>query len=555
MVIARGYVARTSIVVSVLALSSLVQAQIIRQVDPYDLCAGGCTRTIPDITSGGTVTLSSNQVIDVVILGDGYLSVCSNNTKKACTTSAECGLGTCNSERADFFNDADDWYERLFGSAAADGIRPLTFFPEAFRVWAVFTPSTARASGPADIDRNSYYKVKMECSTSCDIVSDPSWWDDNDATNQAFRNNLFSAVDQVSPINGARYSSTLNSGNLITDLADLYSNLVVVMLVRRMGDGGQPGGVTINVPRTTGKARIRAATGETWQHEFFHAFSYLRDEYIGTRGSTATLNNYPDSLQSVFNISNLTYSNDRCDLPWAHIAPGARYNSNVKSLIGNLFVGGREEQGVWHSEYNCLINGRHENYRCNVDASEAYGSLRDSAHLCFWCEEITAMRILEKAGQLARAGDSADINVRGREWFSRWKSDLRSDYYAHFNFGELIAEKNACYATYSGTPCPSTFPNCQNACKSNEKPACLRGCGIRGIGNAMFVDSGASGIPDGSRDSPFTDISTAINESYLNMKCTAPHLIVIKPGSYPDATYETSSVWLADGCSSVLIGN
>ena len=34
----------------------------------------GATREIPDFANGGTVSLASNQIIDVVILGDGYLA-------------------------------------------------------------------------------------------------------------------------------------------------------------------------------------------------------------------------------------------------------------------------------------------------------------------------------------------------------------------------------------------------------------------------------------------------------------------------------------------------
>lgn len=519
----------------VLLCPSQVKAHHIRQID-----TNIGSRDIPDIVTGGSVTLSANQIIDIVILGDGYI--------------VDTGSGI--DEKEEFFTDARDWYEILFGTGANDGIRPLTFLPDAFRVRAVFKASTQRASGPADADRNSYYRVKLKCSTSCSIDTDVSWWDDNDTVNQDFRNNLFDAVDEVSPLNTAIYPSDLDSGDLITNLADLYSNLYVVMLIRRMGDDGQPGGVAINVPRTSGTDRVRAATGALWQHEFFHAFSYLRDEYIGTRGSTATLNNHPDGSVSVFNISNLTYSNERCDLPWAHIAPGGLYNSNVNSLIGNLFVGGRQEQGVWHSEYNCLINGRHENYKCNVDASEPNVRLRDRDHLCFWCQEITAMRILEKTGQLSRAGDSTDINAKGITWFNLWRTSLRHDYYDHFNIATLIAKKNACYDTFSGKACPENFPNCQDACNSDEKPVCLRGCTIRDIGNAMFVDSSAADVPDGSRWKPYTDIPAAISESYSNTNCTDPHLIVIKPGSYEGPiTYETPSTWLADGCSTVAIGD
>lgn len=510
-------------VLALLVLSGLLPARAeVRQIDPF----GTGARFIPDIQTGGIVFLNTDEIIDVVILGDGYLS----------------------GEDVDFFNDAADWYDLIFDPT--NGIRPFTSFRRAFRVHAVFKQSTNRASGPADADRQSYFKVKLECSSNCGVYIDSSWWDDNDTVNRTFRERVFKAIDEVSPLNLTQYPSNLE----MSDQADLHSNLVAVMLIRRSTDGNQPGGVTGNIPHTVGTRIVRIAMGVNWEHEFSHAFPFLKDEYIHTRGSTVSGSNPAPSDRSVFNVINLTYTNDRCDLLWPHLAPGGLYNPDKESLIGNLWKGGRgNENGVWHSEYSCLINGTHDNYFCNVEDGGPATNLRDHNHFCFWCEEIVAMRILEKTHQLERPGDPADINDRGRAWFQRWESSLRNLYYNHFNVRILIAEKNACYETFYGTPCPSEFPDCMNACDRDNVPSCIAQCTIREIGNAMYVADTAGIKLDGSRKNPYDDIFDAINGSYK--VCTDPHLIVMKPGSYPDAiTLGTPSTIMAEGCTLVAIG-
>ena len=511
----------------ILVLPAYTQAEI-RQIDPYT-----GTRTIPNIVTGGTTTLTDSEIIDIVILGDGYIVDVSTSTD----------------ETEDFFHDAHDWYDRIFDPV--NGIRPFSLFPEAFRVRANFKASSERASGPDDADRKSYYKVRLKFnvdSSLYEVDQDISWWDDDDTVNQTFRDRLFDAIDEVTPLNTAQYLALKMS-----DQADVHSHLVPVMLIRR-NDGGQPGGMTVNIPKTSGTRIVRAALGVNWQHEFSHAFAYLKDEYIGTRGSTSTDSDPAPAARSVFNVINVTHSNDRCDsdMLWSHLAPGGIYNPNVNSLIGNLFKGGKaKENGAWHSEYSCLINGTHENYFCDDVASSPNTNLRDHEHFCFWCEEIVAMRILEKTGEFWRPGDPADINVRGITWYSLWLSSLRDDYYTYFDIPTLIREKNACYDTFYGNPCPPEFPNCADACDTGQIPPCIHGCTIREVGNAMYVESSAGPGGDGSRLNPYDDIPTAISESYD--RCGNPHLIIIKPGSYPaEMSYDVRSTWLADDCNGVV---
>jgi hypothetical protein len=144
----------------------------IRKIDPY----GPGTRFIQDIETGGIETISGDEIIDVIIIGDGY--TCSS-------------LPTC--EDFDFFNDAQTLYDNLFDSV--DGIRPYSLFRQAFRVHAVFEPSADHASP----DRESYFRINVSCNPAasnpdraCSI--DLSGWqtDGTDPNNIVFRNRLFS---------------------------------------------------------------------------------------------------------------------------------------------------------------------------------------------------------------------------------------------------------------------------------------------------------------------------------------------------------------------------
>ncbi|MHC4111081.1 MAG: hypothetical protein ACYSUY_08395 [Planctomycetota bacterium] len=516
----------------------------IRKLDPF----GPGTRFIQDIETGGIETISGDEIIDVIIIGDGY----------KCPS-----LPTCEDTR--FFNDAQTLYDNLFDPC--DGIRPYSLFRQAFRVHAVFEPSTDHASP----DRESYFRIKIHCDPdannpdrACSI--DLSGWqtDGTDPNNILFRNRLFEAIDDVDAFASGSLNLTKYPDDMgeFDNLEGLYRNLVVAFLVRGYRNipktiVGNLSGFAGTVESMTGSPqdKVRVGFGRGWEHEFGHAFALLKDEYIGNdkRGTTHTGTNPAPSDRSVFNLSNLTFSNARCDMLWPHIAPGGRYNPNVRSKIGNLFKGGSREHGVWHSEYQCLINGGHHNYLCDNDDPDSKNvDLRDGEHYCFWCEEVVAIRILEKARQIGTQVPSVAV---GKTWLGRWETTLRHDYYTHFNIPALIAEKDVCYSLFYGGSCPNGHPDCENACDLGHKDeiACLDECLIREVGNAMYVDSGAGSGPDGSRQRPYDDIITAITESHIT--CGDPHLIIVKPASYPgELILDTPAVLIAEGCSSVVIG-
>jgi len=81
----------------------------------------------------------------------------------------------------------------------------------------------------------------------------------------------------------------------------------------------------------------------------------------------------------------------------------------------------------------------------------------------------------------------------------------------------------------------------------------LWGCAIREVGNAMYVYSSAGSFQNGSWGYPYDDISTAITESYA--RCSDPHMIIVKPGYYPDTmTLTIPALLTANGCDSVSLG-
>jgi hypothetical protein len=503
-------------------------------IDPYP---PNGPRHIPDITTAaGTVQLASDEIVDVVILGDGYLA----------------------SENATFQAHAQQWYNRTFGSGAITGIRPYTYFKQAFRVRAVWEPSPGRAS---IVSRDSsHYRIKIDPSDTS--VASGDWHNGTSEPNRGFRDSLYKVLDALlDPKDTTRYPSNLDNtvyGIQIThdSMANVYSHLYIVMLIRATGDKN-PGGRCRTVIKPGGPQRVRVAFGTYEQHEFGHAYGYLDDEYIDDRNAVNVYYRNPEpDLRSVFNLTNINFlptspmyddPDDRCDdmLIWPHLAPGGKYNPSIRSLIGNMFAGmDKYEVGAAHSEYKCLLNGTHESYFCDFEGD--YKNLRDYFNMCFWCEEIVAVRTLERTHQLQRAGDSTDIHSKGRQWYRLWDDSLRDAYYNYFNIDSLIVLKDSCF----DLSCPACSLSC-GTIFGDGMPACIAECEIRDVGHSVFVDGDlGSDLDNGSSLTPKASILGAL----LGV-CEPHHLILIKPASYPGAiTISEKSTLAAAGCSSVVIG-
>lgn len=516
-----------------------VCAQSITQIDPYPLNG---PRKIPDVTGnlGDSVVIPNDRIIDILILGDGFLVF----------------------EEPEFLDSSNTvgafgWYFRMFGGGPnnEDGLRPFNMFKQAFRVRALFEESVDRVS----YDRTSHYKTKLQNGQ----IGKNSWWAGNSGADAEFRDSLFNSIADLSaPKDLSLYPSTLdnsvNGKQAVGVMASRYRRLYVVFLVKAdTGFTGEfcPSGRSFPVPSPDSTEFVKVGMACGTVHEFGHTFSYVSDEYILQRGSAAdpTFIDPPDNQISVFNLSNISFSDARCDLLWPHLAPGGAYNPDVRSLIGNIWVGSAKgEFGSWHSEYLCEINGGVENYFCDfVPQDTAW--LRDEAHYCFWCEEIIGLRILERIGELERIlGVGGDINTLGRNWYTGWDNSLRADYYDYFNIDSLIASKNRCYALNFAPP--DTCGACTLSCKEDSLPPCLPACDLREVGNAIYVNSvtGSSGN-SGRKLFPIPTLAEGVIRA--DSICPITPLIILQPGQYATPITITNPVIVfTDACESVLVG-
>jgi hypothetical protein len=397
---------------------------------------------VPDLGGVGTVRLPESMRIDVLLLGDGFEA------------------------ESDFHSKLDGWIAAFFDVDVHERFRG------AFRIRALFT----RSDEPASADRRSFYRVAID--DDGDVAGNPDWWQAGDDDGERFRAAVWSSIGVFGDINLARYPGSLSDSPVIHNpLSRLYSNLVVVMLVRRAKSSGSisssPSGLTrrveLDAPASAG---LNVAFGELSLHEFGHAFAYLEDEYISRRGDEADRHN--PSTPSVFNLSNLSFDTRLAHVPWVHVSPWGRTPRQAAGpdrspVVGWLWRGGEDDEKVWHSEYQCLMNGTHENYAYTPVASSdptaspptscsrfVEGGVtlrwRDPPTYCLWCQEIVVIRILEKTGRLATPNDDPSINERGEAWYRDWVAEGRSRYWETFAVADQIREHESWYADPSLRP-------------------------------------------------------------------------------------------------------
>jgi hypothetical protein len=150
-------------------------------------------------------------------------------------------------------------------------------------------------------------------------------------------------------------------------------------------------------------------------HEFTHAFSALRDEYM---------ENNNDAPSNWSGTSNVVGSNQCGELPWQHLLMGGSINPDVDGLVGAF---GDPARG-FHSELLCQMNGTHDNGEYfgdegGGDCAPDDCTLRSEGRLCNFCREITAFRIFHRGGVLDP-----------ETGFDAWVSDYRSAFYERFEF-------------------------------------------------------------------------------------------------------------------------
>jgi hypothetical protein len=314
-----------------------------------------------DVVTGGRVPrLPIEDRVHIVLLPEGYLST---------ELSVFHTVATHDGTRA---NDVDRWVDEVFG------IEPYPSFREAFVIWYLPRASAAH-TGAGD--------------TAFDIVLTAGGVTDVGAAAAP----LFSALDAQ--------GSDAFAFPPPTPITNTIAAFMILDPAR--GRAGFSGITTQLTNPSNTSQRIRSAFARGHAHEFTHAFSNLRDEYLEN----------DNTITSTAETSNVAHVNTCSALPWAHLLYGAGINQ-TQNLVGAF---GRPSRG-YHSELYCLLNGTHENgdYWCTTGASL---TLRSDTRMCNFCREITAYRVFDRTGLLP-----------GSAGFAVWKTDYRDAFFQRFGF-------------------------------------------------------------------------------------------------------------------------
>jgi hypothetical protein len=190
--------------------------------------------------------------------------------------------------------------------------------------------------------------------------------------------------------------------------------------------------------------RFSAGMGHRRVHEFTHAFSLARDEYIEDDDPAACGAN--DQTDSSAGVTNVVCDPDCDNVPWNHLLHGGSHNPGVADLVGAF---GHPVEG-FHSEAKCLMNGSHD----NADYFGGDGKLRVD-RMCNFCREMSAFRLLERTHVLDDAATSWDS----------WKTAFRDQYFAAYPFNTPIPvpqENSDAQEICPACPATDECPNCGN---------------------------------------------------------------------------------------------
>jgi hypothetical protein len=386
------------------------------------------TPQVRTFDSRGTLNVALEGMIDVVILGDGYRA----------------------SDQAAFQNYASHFYDSLMA------VWPYNQFQSAFRVRAVFVPSNTLSDAATP---DTFYSVGVDSDGIASGVG----------TTAAYETALYDTLGALNAsvvLNTRIFPEELKTGfgeeeNFLSgnrrvafgrgSYSDVCRNLTVVQAVNRASGSRSGYARTVNAP--SGHAlsgwKVRVGFGEYDVHEFGHAFAYLEDEYIENRGDFDTTLRVDPSHPSVFTLSNISYRYPGTVCPWRHLAWNGQSSRDADSYVAQQWTGGNGfEEGVWHSEYKCLMNGGHQNYHHRTDETRPDAGLRTRDRFCIWCEELVTLRVLEATNALLESGDPVDnasINALGRIWYWRWVDGRRNSYWTEFDLSTRLSDREAWY--------------------------------------------------------------------------------------------------------------
>jgi hypothetical protein len=332
------------------------------------------TGDFPSITSACPVpTVPIANRIHVLLFPEGY---------------TQAALATFHSDatHAARNNDVDRWIDEVFA------IEPYKLFPQALVVWFLPRASTTDINGG-----NTAFSVTVSSGsvTATSAVAAPAW------AALALHPYPPTVFDDPGSRNAAR-------------------NAVAAFLVYdpARSRAGLSGLTTTLANPNASNQRLSAAFAMGHAHEFTHAMSWLRDEYMETTNSAPT---------SWSGTSNVVGTAQCSQLPWAHLLYGTAINPSTDQLVGAF---GDTAIG-FHPELLCLLNGTHDNgqffYRDTAPSSSCSQSsctLRVNDRMCNFCREVTSLRILQRSAILSTATAG----------FDTWVSQYRAPFYATYGF-------------------------------------------------------------------------------------------------------------------------
>lgn len=272
-------------------------------------------------------------------------------------------------------SDVDGWVDYVFS------LEPYKDYREAFVVWTIARPSNTHFDGA-----DTAFMVPVTGSATGNISGT------GETATRAWQ-----AID-MHPVPPTDFTST-GFGTVRTHVA---SFLLYDAQRGRAGVSGRA--LSLRHPASQ-QQRLSSAFGVGHAHEFTHAFSSLRDEYI-------ELDN--DAPANAPETANVVGSNQCGSVNWQHLLAGGPYNPSTTDLVGAF---GTPAQG-YHPELICLLNGTHD----NATVYGGNGLLRDDDRMCNFCREITAYRIHSRAG----------IVADDDEGFEVWKTSYRPKFFEKY---------------------------------------------------------------------------------------------------------------------------
>ena len=324
------------------------------------------TGDFDDVIDGGPVaTIPIQSRAHVLLLPEGYLA-------GDLTTFHSHGSHDANRD-----NDVDRWVDEVFA------IEPYSVFREAFVVW--YLP---RASASHVGAGTTAFGVELSAGSvvATDGAAEPLW----------------SALDAEGADAFAFPPPEAPSGEVTNHTA------AFLLFDPSTGQAGFSGRAR-NLARPGSSQYIRAAFAKNHAHEFTHAFSNLRDEYLENDNSAPA---------SPGETSNVATTNVCTELPWKHLLYGAGI-ATVDELVGAF---GRAQHG-YHPEFRCLMNGTHDNgeYWCEIQPPPTLNLRVD--RMCNFCREMTAYRVHQRTGVLPAANG-----------FETWKASYRDAFFTRHGF-------------------------------------------------------------------------------------------------------------------------